>query len=167
MTNWSKKNTSCLKCGTIRYPHKAKELCTRCYPLSQKIQAIEAWDLNVPNTLRYCPREYILRNRAILLRIQSGMLKQLHNRLQEIYTREYPILSGADGSTIEYILERIAALCSSTPHQMFHQASLVFDHRFTPDQRSTLYCYLLEILESSKWRGINLYEVFDPQARKS
>ncbi len=100
------------------------------------------------------------------MRIQRGIISQLRERLETLHAQQYNLTHGVDGITLEYTLEKVGRLCASTPGELFHQYSLIFDSSFSPDQKMILYKIMVDLLESAKSKGVDWNRVFDPSTRE-
>jgi len=88
---WSKKFEQCQQCGTVRYNHVAKGLCTRCYRLVKKLEQVSQWDLSNPASFKGY-KGYIegwtYYSAEKFERIKSGVARKIRKRLEFLQGRE-------------------------------------------------------------------------------
>ena len=155
---WSKKFENCQQCGTKRFKHKAKGLCTRCYWLVGKLEQVNRWDLSDPNSLRGYPRELDY-GPEVFLRVKSSAASQIRERLVVLREREEALEKRVDGSDLEYQLRRIAQRCRVKNKHLLFGSEAYFENCFGAKQRRILYGLLQEIEENIPWEGINWWRV--------
>jgi len=75
-SKWSKRFDKCQQCGTNRFKHAAKGLCTRCYRLVRQLEQVDRWDPFDPNALNGYPFDDLEEFNSI----KSGYIKQIEDR---------------------------------------------------------------------------------------
>jgi len=159
---WSLKFDNCKNCLTKRFPHKAKGYCSRCYPLVEKLDEIERWNLGKLETLKNYPKDLIFHNLDIFEKIQKGSLKQYKERLDLLkYNEENCSKSMIDGIELEHKIRHIADLIGVNGNKLFFGSANLFDHNFNKKQKKILYQLFNTITENVKWEGVNWYRIFD------
>jgi len=159
---WSKKFEQCQQCGTARYNHVAKGLCTRCYRLVKKLEQVSQWDLSNPASFKgykgyiegrtYCSAEKFER-------IQSGVSREIRKRLEFLQGREETLKGPIYGLDLEFQLARIALRCG-VKKDLFHGLATYIDHSFNMKQKKILYELLNDIEENILWAGIDWVMVY-------
>lgn len=157
---WSKLYERCRNCKTSRRRHIAGGYCTVCYRLSGKRDAVRAWDLAHPETLRGYPTDGIFHNPRTVERLRKGFLKQIDERLALLRTKEKILTSTVSGRFLEIQLRHLARLAGSRGADLHHGVGALFDRKFGPKQRILLYRILLEIEESIPWSGVDIARIY-------
>jgi|SRR5271157_386740 len=158
-TKWSKKFDQCQQCGTVRYNHVAKGLCTRCYRLVKKLEQVSHWDLSNPESLKGYIEGRTYYSADKFERIKSGVAREIQKRLEFLQTREKTLSGPIYGLSIEYQLAGIARRCG-VKKDLFHGIATSVDHSFNMKQKKILYELLNEIEENIPWAGIDWMMVY-------
>ena len=156
---WTKKFDKCQQCGTSRFDHKAKGLCTRCHSLVKRLEQVERWNLQDPKSLKGYPGDTRFEDPDAFKKIKSGFSSQIRERMQFLRDKEKMLEGPIDGLTIEFQLGRIARRCG-VQKPLFHGMANTIDWNFEPKQKKILYRLLNEIEENIRWKGPDLMKVF-------
>lgn len=148
---WAKYHLRCQNCTTVRFPHKALGLCSRCYRLTQRLKEIEGWDLQNPKSLKGYTTLVALWRPDTLERVRSWRRNKIKTHLEFLRTREEQLAGYIDGLDLENAFSHVAKL-AGTREQFFHGLATSFDWDFTPEQRKTLFRLLNSIEEELPWR---------------
>ncbi|MBI5248361.1 MAG: hypothetical protein HY912_02605 [Desulfomonile tiedjei] len=147
---WSKKFEKCRQCGTERYEHVARGLCTRCYRLVRKLEQVKTWKPSDPEPKRrygfYDLEEFKAKKRDL-----EGEIKE---RLEFLKIKEETLKGPIYGIDIEGQLRRVAELCRVRNKGLFHGMANEIQHCFGQKQRKMLY-ELLNAIEEGIWWGGN------------
>lgn len=157
---WSNKFDKCQNCGTIRFSHKSKGYCLRCYPLVLRLEKIELWDFNNPKTLKGYPKEPIIYNERDFGIIKPGIMRQIKGRLSDLKYYEQGRNIEVDGCHMVLIFQHIARVAGSKNKEFLWHREDLFDHNFNQEQMRILYRILLEIEESIPWKGIDWNDIY-------
>lgn len=158
---WSRKFEKCLNCQSVRFNHRSRGYCKRCYPLIIKYEKVKLWDLKRPKSLVGYPNDGIFYTEDLFSKIQKGFIKQIKERLDDLKISEYILNGKVSGMNIVPKFQKIAKLAGSRNKDFLWHAENLFDHNFTPKQKKILYKILNDITEAIPWRGINWNEIFD------
>jgi hypothetical protein len=151
---WSSKYEKCQECGTQRYHHRAKGLCTRCYQLVQKLKQIDQWDFADPKTLKEVPLNirYLLDEKTFN-RMKRGAAEEVRWLLNYLKLREQTLQGPITGLDVEYSLRHIARLCGVRNKNLFFGIASSIDSDFNMKQKKVLYELLNTIEEDLPWRA--------------
>ena len=152
--SWSEKHQKCENCNTLRYPHIAKGLCKRCYPLKPKLQQLEKWDVSNPNSLKGIPPSLrpFIKTKGHLDGFKLDAKEQIECRLNYLRMREEKLKSVINGTDIEYELRKIARRIVPGADKLYHGIGTLIDHDFTVKQKKVIYTLLNEIDEALPWK---------------
>jgi hypothetical protein len=157
---WSRKFEKCQQCGTKRFKHKARGLCTRCYWLVRKLELVSHWNLYDAKSLTGYPTDMMFHDPKTFEKVHSGVAKQIKERLEFLMRKERKLEGPIYGIDIECQLGRIAQKCHVKNKSMFHGVAGPIDDDFNTKQIKILFELLNEIEEGVPWTGIEWYEVF-------
>jgi hypothetical protein len=149
----------CANCRTDRYELRARGYCVRCYRLVLKKDAIRKWNLKDPSSLKYYPSAY--RPEQYLKIIKKGFIAQLEQRLSFLRHREDQRINGADGMTIEWMLNNLARRAGAKD-DVYGVATLI-DHTFPPEQKQVLFQLLNDIEEKIRRRDLDIARILEKQ----
>ena len=154
--NWSINHEECKNCGTIRYPHIAKGLCKRCYPLQIKLQRLEGWDISEPKSLKGFPHSVrpFIRTQEYLDGFKIDAKKQIKYRLNCLRMREEKLKSIIKGTDVEHMLNKIARMIGPGGDKLHHGVADLIDQNFNRKQKKLIYILLNKIEETVPWKGI-------------
>jgi hypothetical protein len=152
-------NKKCINCLSERFAISAKNLCKRCYPISRKIEIINKWDFDIPQTLIGYPKDGIFNNLKSFEKIKKGFLEQYKERLDHLRYIEEKLNSQITGLDLEYKLRNISKLAGSKAD--FFGYVGVFEGHFNNKQMHTLYSIFNNIVENIRWDGIDWYRLWD------
>jgi hypothetical protein len=152
LKKWSKKFGKCQQCGTKRFKHKAKGLCTRCYRLLRKLEQVDRWDLSDPKSLKGYPRESCFHDPETLARVRAFEAREIRERLDYLKYAETILERPINGLDLEGMLNNIARQCGVKKQQLFFGTASSINFHFNPEQRRILYRYLNEIQENIPWK---------------
>lgn len=155
---WARKYDKCQNCGTTRYRHVGKGLCSRCYRLSKRLEQVNGWNPDNPESLKGYP--YTSYDPEEFRRIKSGFVTQIEERLALLKSREELLEGLVEGTDIEYQLGRIARRCRVRNKDMFFGIATCIDHSFDNEQKRMLFSLLNKIDEGIPWEGLSLIKVF-------
>lgn len=151
---WARKYDRCQNCETVRFRHKARGYCERCYPLIRRLERIQGWDLSRPETLKEYPRETIFRNPDTFKMIKTRFGAEIQRRLDILKIRENKLAGPIYGIDLEYALRSIAGHCRVRDKHLFHGSASWLGETFDMDQRKELYRLLIAIEENIPWPSI-------------
>jgi len=155
MTKWSRNFEKCQQCGTKRFKHKAKGLCTRCYRLVRKLDQVTAWNLSDAKTLKGYPREECFHNAETLAWVRPFVARQIEERLYSLKAREIMLESPISGLDLEDQFRNIARLCGVKNDNLLFGIASYINFHFNPEQKKILYSLFSEIQETIPWKGID------------
>jgi hypothetical protein len=158
---WSKKFEKCEQCGTDRYKHLARGLCTRCYPLVRKLEQVNGWSVDNPGDLEENLTDKILGNPERFERAKSNVANQIRDRLERLKIREEKLEGSVDGMDIECQLQWLIRQCPSVrDKELCYGTASTFNDEFNMEQRKILYELLNDIEENVRWTGIDWFRVW-------
>lgn len=146
----------CANCGTTRYLIKARGLCTRCYPISLRLEHTKRWDASRRATLQHYPKLSASNWENDFPRIKEHTIRELKKRLLHFHLVEEQLLGRTriSGFDIEQELRYLAIRAGAGRNSLSRCASAL-DISFTLKQKKLLFKLLAEVSESIKWRGIS------------
>jgi hypothetical protein len=162
MATWNEKNKHCKCCTTISWNNRAKGLCVKCYPLVNKIEIVEKWNLKDKATLIGIEGfDNKLLNQIIkskdFEKCKMEILRQLNNRLALYKNCFSP--EKVTGMSIEILLDNYAnLLLGDKGKKMFHGACNRYD-RFNKKQIETIFMDLNLILANKRFE-LDLNRIF-------
>lgn len=159
--DWSKKYDKCINCGTVRFRHKSRGYCTRCYTPIKKLKDVEKWNFEKPETLISYPKEPTFQREEVFHKIKKGFNKQYNRRLDELKYNEEYLKRDITGHDLEFKIREVAKLCGVDGSLLFYGKANSFNSDFNDNQRKLLYKLLQSIIENKKWKGIDWWELFD------
>ncbi len=148
---WSRKFSQCQQCGTIRFKHVAKGLCTRCYRLVRRLEQVNQWDPTDHKSLKGYPYRVIDES---FDRLKSEFIRELRERLKLLRVREELLLRGpVSGLQIEFQLKNIVSLCGLRRNRRnpFHGTANLIEESLDLEQRRVLYELLNTVEENLPW----------------
>lgn len=154
---WSRKFSQFQQCGTIRFKHRAKGLCTRCYRLVRRLEQVNLWNSTDPKSLKGYPFQGDFES---FDRLKSGVITQLKNRLEFLKVREELLSGPVSGLSIECQFKDIASCCGLSI-ELFHGVANRIEAYFDLEQRQLLYELLYTIEENMPWK-IDRIEILLP-----
>lgn len=160
---WSREYNKCKNCSTIRFKHKARGYCEKCYPNVKRIEKVKKWKYtNIPESIKLgLPNDSRLWKKETFLKIKNGNIEQLKDRLQEIKNREQKLNQDIIGLDIETQLNRIANQYKrAIEKDIFKNVSSVFNNNFDNKQRKIIFECLNRIEENIRWSGIDYNKIF-------
>jgi hypothetical protein len=162
---WSKKFDRCQQCGTDRFPHKAKGLCTRCYRLVKMLEQAQKWDVSRPESLKghpfQSPSDPVRSDSNHFERLRSYYITAIQDRLRLLKAREDKLHGPICGLDLEYMLIDVARLCRvNNERNLFGGMATAIDYKFTEKQVKILYRWLLQIVENTRWSGPDWYSIY-------
>lgn len=147
--SWGKKYNDCISCEGTEWEHRAKGLCSKCYPLDKMKTIIESWDPSDPNTIvpvgpiNKITRDLIVKSNKIA-EVKHGLISSINARIH-LY-KLYNTPSG-EAMTIEQFIERVAAITNNlNQEKLFHGAVTRYQDNFTHEQRKIILKDLTYIL---------------------
>ena len=164
------KRLPCANCGTTRYPIKAKEHCSRCYPLALRLEHTLKWDASKPETLRKYPEpdSYMPHSGKKAStpfppdhwikefpKIKAYTIRELRKRLLHFKLVENCLSSHVTGCQIEEKLRYLARCAGCRNKRVLFGIAGGIEVHFNHKQRRLLLKWLNEISEGIKWKGIN------------
>ena len=151
--------TQCRNCGSIRRKLKARDYCTKCYALVQKIDGATKWDIKDQSTLKAYPSILMRMGPIELEKVKLGFIRLLRERLGWLRNREEELKGQIDGLALQFIFNRLAQRCGVKNKSMFNGYTAVFDNCFDQKQKNLLFYLLDRIEQDIPWR-INLNNIF-------
>lgn len=157
---WSQKFDKCENCTTIRFPHKSRGLCSRCYPLQLRLDHIDKWDLNKIETLKGYPNDMMFHTEDRFQKIKKGFKKQIKDRLFSLTYTEGEFEKIPSGHDLEFKFRRIARL-TNADSDLFFKSADTFNREFNDRQRKVLMQFFIQLLESIRWEGVDWWKVWE------
>ena len=159
-SGWAKKSDCCQNCETVRFKHKARGFCERCYYLVRKLEICKKWDLSDPITLKNFPNEPSFRQPRTFIKVKNGHISQIKQRLSHLKIKERKLKGPIDSIDIEYRLRWLAKRCNVKNKNLFFGIAGYIEQHFSVEQRKVLYELLNKIEENIAWEGIRYSEIF-------
>jgi hypothetical protein len=176
VTDWPEHLEACASCtGTSSlYTYGARGYCNRCYRIIRRIETVQAWNRNRPETLNGIAKsgmfdadtgestglctdlltdEQFEIYRKEIIRQLKGRLTRLHRR-EEIRRHEMPV----DALALEHKFGELLRLIRRKADYP-RNASYLNKH-FTEMERRVIVALLEEIIEQHSWRGIEWSRVW-------
>lgn len=171
------KQLPCANCGTTKHPIKAKQHCSRCYPLLLRLENTLKWDASKPETLRRYPKPYrymLHSGREATApfppkhwitefpKIKAYTVRELRKRLLHFKLVENNRSSPITGYQIEEELRYLAQCAGCQDKRVLFGIAGGIEVHFNQKQRRFLLMLLNEISEGIKWKGINSWAALWP-----
>ena len=148
---WSRHHERCVNCEVDKYPHKARGYCVQCYPIAQRVKAIEAWTPGQP-----LPREMKDNEHAddeYLLRVHRGWMREYRHRLGQLrWFEEEP--SDVSGLDIEHLVNDVAQQMRPRvrrDRQPHYGIASWINSQFGASERHALRRLLVNMLRELRW----------------
>lgn len=155
----SRKHTACINCSTIRYEHKARGYCSRCYKIVRKKESAKMWNLSESESLKGCPIDVSRFTLDRFAKFQSLFIKELDKQLQDLNAKEKQLSGSIEGIDIELQLTYIASRFKIRNRGLFFHASNTFDHQFDKEQKKIIFQMLTIIIENLPKEKINIWKI--------
>ena len=158
MGKWATRFEACVNCGGTRHRHERRGLCRKCWALTRRLEQVQRWRFEQPETLRGFPG--LSHDEAAVVPVRARCLTYNEGALELRRVREQQILGKVplEGIDLEYQLRRLAtrAHAHRGENYLFGLANN-FDHDFRPAQRRFLFSVLYAIEEDV--RSLSLAEM--------
>ena len=157
---WSNKYSHCQNCSTVRFAHKARGFCRKCYPLVIRLEKVELWTYADINMLPMFPKGINhLVNEKYFNKMKLVAIKQITERLDWLKMRERQLNEDIYGIDLEYAFGRLAKYCGVNKNGLFHSSANTFNHNFSMEQKKIIFRLIDDIEQNIKWRGIDWSEI--------
>ena len=155
----SNKYQACINCTTIRYNHKARGYCSRCYAIVRKKKSVELWNLSEPESLVTCPIDVKHFTSDRFTNLQSLFIKEFDKQLQCLKAIEGKLSGLIDGSDIEMQLTHIVSRIKLRNKNLFYHTANNFDQQCNSKQKKIIYKMLNEIIENLPKMKIDIFRI--------
>jgi hypothetical protein len=142
----------CTNCGTDRFRVTARGLCSRCYPLTRKLEQLENWNPKTGRAPKWIPQSLLRMPHNHFEPMRADVAKQLKDRLKKIRDLEARLREPVDSMMIESKLAWLAQKAGVRNREVMHGTAICFDS-FAREQRRTLFRLLNEIEEDIPLRN--------------
>lgn len=151
---WSKKENKCKNCLTTLFKHKAQGFCYKCYPIIQKMNAIDCAHENELYCLKiYYQIEFSLNNDlADKIKLRNEIkesIKQIYLHYIELYGKIENNLLKVDILRLEYIFNEISKKVNGNRYFYTNDLS-TFQCSFSEEELKIIALKLLKMLIKKK-----------------
>jgi hypothetical protein len=155
----SNKYPACINCSTIRYEHKARGYCSRCYTIVRKKELAKLWNLSESESLANCPIDVNCFSLDRFAKFQSLFIKELDDQLQCLKVKEKKLSGPINGIDIEMQLTHIVSRVKIRNKHLFYHTANSFDHQFDMKQKEIIYKMFNEIIENLPKVKLNIFRI--------